>query len=253
MRRLHFKYCRSYRIFEREVRQKSRFIHAKQGEKFLEIVLETSEQFAETIPCGSKFWRAQIGLDEKKSKRDKLFVHPPYRMKPRRGKAPEGRANPKGIPYLYLAEKGETAIAEVRPWVGSYVSVSKFRICKDIKVINFTGAKFESQKYQHLEIPPWDLMYRKEPEPAVRNDIVWVDINNAFAKPVTPNDELADYAPTQIIAEYLKEANIDGIVYKSSLGPGSNIALFDLNAAKVVDEVILQKVVAIKIKFSDIG
>ena len=38
--------------------------------------------------------------------------------------ARHGRANPRGIPYLYLANDQLTAISEVRPWVGCYVSIA---------------------------------------------------------------------------------------------------------------------------------
>jgi RES domain-containing protein len=33
----------------------------------------------------------------------------------------EGRANPRGIPVLYLATHRETALAEVRPWIGAVI------------------------------------------------------------------------------------------------------------------------------------
>lgn len=48
----------------------------------------------------------------------------PARMKPLPYQASEGRANPKGIPYLYTATYHDTAIVEVRPWVGALVSVT---------------------------------------------------------------------------------------------------------------------------------
>ena len=47
-------------------------------------------------------------------------------MKPLGGRATDGRANPRGIPCLYLATTKETAMSEVRPWIGSYVSAGQF-------------------------------------------------------------------------------------------------------------------------------
>ena len=44
-------------------------------------------------------------------------------MKPLERIALEGRTNPKGIPYLYLSSKKETAMSEVRPWIGGYISL----------------------------------------------------------------------------------------------------------------------------------
>ena len=101
-------------------------------------------------------------------------------MCPRPGRATEGRANPKGIPYLYLASNRETALAEVRPWVGSHVSVGQFKIIRELKVVNCTTEKKGS------------TFYFKEPSPKKREEAVWADIDRAFAKPVTPTDDIAD-------------------------------------------------------------
>ncbi len=62
--------------------------------------------------------------------------HNPTRMKPIPGQASEGRANPKGIPYLYLATHRDTALAEVRPWIRSLFSVAQFKIVRDLVVVN---------------------------------------------------------------------------------------------------------------------
>src|SRR5262252_4924229 len=40
---------------------------------------------------------------------------------------------------------------------------------------------------------------------------------------------------TQIIAELFKRHGFDGVAYKSSLGPGHNIAFFDLDAADLIN------------------
>ena len=60
---------------------------------------------------------------------------------------------------------------------------------------------------------------------------MWQNINTAFSTPVSRDDQVAEYAPTQILAEYLRENHSDGIIYRSRLGPGRNIALFDLESA----------------------
>ncbi|WP_366931004.1 RES family NAD+ phosphorylase [Mesorhizobium sp.] len=49
-------------------------------------------------------------------------------MRPLAGRASEGRANPKGIPCLYMAVDRHTALAECRPWIGSLVSIGAFKI-----------------------------------------------------------------------------------------------------------------------------
>lgn len=39
--------------------------------------------------------------------------------------------------------------------------------------------------------------------------------------------------PTQYVAEVVRAAGYDGVAFESSLGPGTNIVLFDRNDAKV--------------------
>jgi hypothetical protein len=143
-------------------------------------------------------------------------------MKPLRDRAVEGRVNPKGIPYLYLSTSRETALAEVRPWIGSLISVGLFQNRRKLKIVNCTT---DDNHIVYLE---------GEPSPEEREKAVWADIDRAFAKPVTPVDDVADYVPTQIIAEVFKTNGFDGLAYRSSLGPGHNVALFDLDVTDLV-------------------
>lgn len=159
-------------------------------------------------------------------------------MKPLLGKALEGRLNPKGIPSLYLSTDKDTAMAEVRPWVGSLISIGQFRILKDHNVIDC------SLKYEH---DGWTY-YFEEPPPEVRERVVWSDIERAFSKPINQNDQSADYVPTQIIVELFKNKGLDGIYYKSALGEGHNIVLFDLDAAEIIN-LSLYKAKMVSFKF----
>ncbi len=43
------------------------------------------------------------------------------------------------------------------------------------------------------------------------------DLSELFSKPITKEDDILDYIPTQYIAEYVKNLGYDGIAYKSSL------------------------------------
>jgi hypothetical protein len=142
-------------------------------------------------------------------------------MKPLRDRGREGRANPKGISYLYLATERDTAIAEVRPWVGSYVSAAQFILKRDMRVVDCVATSHKL------------MIYSDEPDPQERERAVWQDLDRGFSQPVTSDDDTADYAPTQIIAEFFRANGFDGIAYGSSFGDGHNVALFDLDAANV--------------------
>jgi hypothetical protein len=149
-------------------------------------------------------------------------------MKPLVDRAREGRTNPKGIPYLYLATHQEIAVAEVRPWIGSDVTVAVFELIREVRLINTVAEDRRSISYPH------------EPEPEERERAVWLDIDHAFSHPVTSQDDTADYAPTQVLAEFLRDSGFGGILYGSSLGSGHNVVLFDISAAELVESDVVQ-------------
>ena len=62
---------------------------------------------------------------------------------------------------------------------------------------------------------------------------MWKSIDEAFSRPISVNDNVADYVPTQIITEVFRKEGLDGVAYRSALGPGHNIAIFNLNAADI--------------------
>ena len=79
-------------------------------------------------------------------------------------------------------------MAEVRPWIGSYVSIAQFSVMREVRVVNCTTDDHRS------------MIYASEPEPEERERAVWRDIDRAFSQPVSSADDTADYSPTQVIA-----------------------------------------------------
>jgi len=192
------------------------------------------------LPINSKFWRAQIGNDLRieEAKKDIKYGTPrpfsPARMKPIAGKAYEGRANAKGIAYLYVSLDEETSIAEVRPWVSASVSVATLKSVRSLRIVDCS---------ENI-----DMSWQKPTEdPKVIT--AWRDVNYAFSKPIVPMDNVASYAPTQILAELFHQNGFDGIAYRSSVGPGCNIALFDLELAEIIN-CYLVKIEKIKLDYS---
>lgn len=159
-------------------------------------------------------------------------------MKPLKAEAKEGRANPKGIPYLYTSNRKEIAIAEVRPWLGALLSVGQFKITRDLLIIN---CSMNENKH---------IFYLEEPDPQEREKAVWSDIDRAFSRPVSMNDSSADYVPTQILAELFKAEGFDGIAYRSAFGEGFNIAIFDIDVAELIN-CFLFEVKDIKLNFKE--
>jgi len=222
-----FKSWRSYYDFRNSVLHESRFFRSPSEDQFLEAVLESSKDRVQAVPIGTKFWRAQLGSDwepinaDSPNDGDAPCPFQATRMKPQPNMASEGRANPKGLPYLYVATDKETAMAEVRPWIGSSVSLALLQTNRELKLLNCTSPRNSV------------VFFLEEPGPEERERSVWSDIDRAFSTPITATDQTADYVPTQILAEFFRSKGLDGVAYRSSVGHGHNLAIFDVSAADV--------------------
>lgn len=223
-----FKSWKSFWDFECSVKKKTRFFYETEITDFLSTVLETGKKRKKLIKPENILYRAQLGYDNHEIDQDGVAIDIPVpyqnkRMKPHMNKATEGRANPKGIPYMYLSTNGNTALAEVRPWIGSKISLGTFIPVRKLSIINCTVNEGRN------------LIFLKEPSVEKKEESVWNHIDKAFAKPISQCDAVSDYVPTQIIAEFFKANGYDGLAYRSSLGGGHNIVLFDLDSVKLVD------------------
>ena len=128
--------------------------------------------------------------------------------------APDNRANPRFISYLYTALDIDTAIAEIRPIPGSKISLAKIVPSKVFKIYDLTNHGLFSPNQDSF-----NEFYRC--------------LSNAFSTPV--HGDLSDYLVTQYIAEFIKSLDFDGVKYYSAqrgfeqgkiVGKGSNITLF---------------------------
>ena len=225
--------------FVGELRLSQRSIWSKSVARFLEAVSATSVARQRVLSQSTLLFRAQLDGHRETTVRHGVTrighvsdPHPPARMKPLQYSAQDGRANPVGIPHLYLADNPDTAIAEVRPWVGAYVSLARFEPFRDLKIVDCsvdtTPAPFRPSRSSLVE----------------RESQVWYDINRAFARPVTSSDTAADYVPTQVLADLFKSQGLDGVMFQGSCSPGRNLVLFSLLLADLVqcNLVVVQEV-----------
>ena len=224
-----FKSWWDFNDFSRSVRSSARFIHDRSVLTFLNTLLQTSASRHRKLTGGKFVWRAQLGFATEECTQDDFvweepIPYPRERMKPLALSAHEGRVNSRGIPCLYVATSKETAMAEVRPWLDSTLSVGQFRLARDLTLIDFSVGHASTFEY-----------YMDEPAPEEREKSIWATVDRAFSEPVTSTPSTAEYVPTQVIAEFFKVKKFDGVVYKSNFGSGFNIALFDLAAAELVN------------------
>jgi hypothetical protein len=123
-----------------------------------------------------------------------------------------------------LATNKETAMSEVCPRLGSYISVGQFKINQNLSLIDCSVHGLDE----------WPPLYEEEPSDTEKESAVWSYIDMAFSKPIINSDSVADYVPTQILSELFKSNGYDGIIYKSVFSKGFNIVLYDLNFADIV-------------------
>jgi len=216
----------AYHLFARRIVASHRYIIHPDGQDFLRTLLRQARRRVELIPKRAALWRAQLGAEETDD--GQPVALPPTRMRPLKNRGREGRANPKGIPYLYVANTKETAMAEVRPWLRSDISVALF---KPLRVLRIVRCYAESKRRHFFGGTPRRLW----------NQSVWHDIDDAFSQPVSPTDDYASYAPTQVLAEFFKSHGYDGVAYRSALvEKGFNIVLFDADAVVQVNGTVYE-------------
>ena len=222
--------------------------HTDEVREFLKNVLDSSVPRQVTLAKDQLLFRAQkqastwttepvrIGIGEESGEIEsdvEVADCSPKRMLPDAEKVPDGRANRRGIPYLYLAFESKTALAETRPWVDSSVTLAQFQLTRSCCLVD---CSLNTARSIYLEVLDLDKgEHLKEPDCGTKEVGVWGDIGYAFSKPVTRDDDLIEYVPTQILAEEFRRHGYDGIVYKSLLdGGGKNVVLFDLTSARLL-------------------
>ena len=138
--------------------------------------------------------------------------------------ASHGRANPAGIPYLYLGSTPETAVAEIRPHTGDTAYVAEFEAQPNLKLVDLR----EPRKL----ISPFVLEDEDEIG-LLRSDIAFLErLGDELTRPVIPQGAPFDYVPSQYLCEFIKKCGYQGVLYRSSVSKGMNLALFDPTLAK---------------------
>lgn len=138
---------------------------------------------------------------------------PPKRL------ATHGRANPPGIPYLYLGSLPATATAELRPHTGEVACVADFTVAGTLKAVDLRNPR--------KLVSPF-LLADASAIGQLRADIPFLErLGDELTRPVSPQGAAIDYIPSQYLCEFIKKSGYDGVVYRSSVSNGINLALFD--------------------------
>ncbi|RYD20290.1 MAG: RES domain-containing protein [Verrucomicrobiaceae bacterium] len=146
---------------------------------------------------------------------DSAMGAPPGRV------ASAGRMNAHGISVFYGALRSDVAISEVRPSVGSKVVVGRFKLLRNLSLLNL-GAFCHMEAKGSFFDP--DFIRRKE-------KIAFLSkLREHVSRPVGPNDHLLEYVPTQVVADFLASfTDWDGIIFDSVQSDelSGNVVLFN--------------------------
>lgn len=122
-----------------------------------------------------------------------------------------GRLNRPGVSYLYLATDEETSISEIRPHPGHYVSVGAFKCGSRLRVADFDAVSILEYSESDRKLDQFALLKT---------------IDTLFGLPVPP-EERGKYSFTQFLSDAIRHLGFAGVTYKSSVGKGANVAVFD--------------------------
>ena len=233
---------------ERSLRDEARFVNPFAAQ-VLEKVFGSIEQFFAadattailTVGPGQPihtFQRARVFSDEEAM--TKALLHPERHLgPPPAGIGAAGRMNAKGVSVFYGATSAETAIAEVRPSVGSIVVTAEFEVIRPLRLLNLEQLS--------LIQPNNGLSYFEPMRLAEAERCAFFKaLKDRLLMPVMP--ELVDqgYLITQAIADFLSMHHtlaVDGIFFPSVQTPqgvahtdGHNVILFNKACAVLRSE-----------------
>ncbi len=158
---------------------------------------------------------------------DSNLPYPPDEMgKPPKNISTNGRANPAGIPYLYLASDIDTAITEIRPHTSERVCVAEFKVLLKPLVADLRNPR--------KTISPFSSLSDEESITSLRNEIGFLcQLGEELTRPVLPKAAHLEYLPSQYLCEFIKHLGFGGVMYRSAVGTGTNFAMFDEESLQV--------------------
>ncbi|NQU99493.1 MAG: RES family NAD+ phosphorylase [Parcubacteria group bacterium] len=202
----------------------NRYILNNKYKKLIEEIITLAKKREHFLESGSIFWRARTSKRPRVNNEGKIISDQYTKEEmsfPPKEKAKDGRANPAGISYLYLAETLQTAIAEVKPYIGDRITIASFNLNKKIKVVDI-----------RKDAP--SLLEAMVTEDKASFSHVWFGIKMYFSLPVRP-EETKNYIPTQYIAELFKNNGYDGIIFDSVQKKDTfNLVLFNPLNAQII-------------------
>lgn len=220
-----------WRDFSREIREENRYFLSRVPDR--DALGAVFDQCTAKIAQETLLYRGRIETGTTRLRANEMGAPP-------RHLATGGRANPPGIPYLYLAHSVETCISESRAGTYSRIAVATFKLSRPVEVLDLSDA------------PALDF-FTGDPALSLPLHDYMRELREQLRQPVLPTDAPVDYIPTQYVCEFAKSRGLDGVQYGSSLHPGGrNVVLFRPELAAPAGRLRRFRVEPQRIVYSDV-
>jgi hypothetical protein len=212
------KFARSWDAFKYLVKHNRRFFDVESDWSRELLLTDLFEQFVShsyVLTKGAEIWRARVAdgdtpitpMDIERS-----IGAPPNTS------SKHSRMSPTGIPYFYTSSDVATCLSEIKPPIGSTVWLGKFELFEDLTLFNLGAVPT-------IEIPSIF-------DPTFDGDVRWANhffkrFYEEISSPIDQDKQDLEYIPIQILAEYIRTREFDGIRFPSSQNlNGTNYTLF---------------------------
>lgn len=204
--------------------------HSKPENFLFHLAHNLMPTFIEVLPAQTKIYRARIHNENRILLHEDLTSPSPQHSR-------NSRMSPAGISFFYGGMTPEVCIHEVRPSVAENVIVAEFEVIQNLFVLNL-GILLETQK--SIFNSEYEFSYEEFAKPFLEHFV------EDISKPIRKTDSEIEYAPTQVLTEFIKATNfkthfslsdsngnerdiyIDGFLFKSSaMKDGINLVLFN--------------------------
>lgn len=209
--------------YKRELQIKNFFLLEDDAkEKFSKLL----NDLRYTLKKSEGFFRARIGYKEKTQEIgiSEVTIKIPFSgqdiSSPSVMKSRAGRANRAGVAFLYLASDKVTAVSEVRPHPGHYVSIGQFINNKELLLADLRFI---------------DLIKYFKSEKKLQMFKILKDLSDELSIPILP-EEQENYLVSQFISDVIRQLGFDGILFKSSVSNGYNLVGFNSSNFNFVEE-----------------
>lgn len=226
--------------FSAEIRTRNRYFpQTVPDRRVLERVLL---EHVQTVRTDVELFRARSVNDTESPPSQDQMGAPPSQ------KAKGGRANPTGIPYLYLAFSKETCVYESRAGNHAQLAIGTFKPNRDLRVLNL--ADVDPPDFFSVE----DIGAVEEQVRRISSYRYLVALGEELSRPIRSSDLAIDYIPTQYLCELAKSLEMDGVLYSSAQhNEGRNLVLFNVDAATCLPHIELVQVTSLEAQWESLN